>query len=118
MTPFYNRSVHVLRTIVLSIAAVAFCSAGNSAQAGTTIRTDGLLNSNGSTVYPLGLVELGTYKYPDWNNRIRQSKANMVWDIEIAYSDTMPSCSAVVDSAEATGYYLLLGSGDTWNWDN
>lgn len=91
--------------------------AGNSAQA-ATIRPDGLVNVNGSTVYPLGLVELGTYKYPDWNDRIRRSKANVVWDIEIAYADTMPLCSTVIDSAEATGYYLILGSGDTWNWDN
>jgi hypothetical protein len=35
----------------------------------------------------LGLVELGTYKYPDWNDRIRKSKANMVWDIEISYAE-------------------------------
>jgi hypothetical protein len=64
------------------------------------------------------LVELGTYKYPDWNDRIRRSKANVVWDIEIAYADTMPSCAAVMDSAASTGYYLMLGAGDTWNWDN
>ena len=121
MTPFYNRfsdSSLRVRTVVLSIAAIALCSAGDSAQGATTIRTDGLLNINGSTVYPLGLVELGTYKYPDWNDRIRKSKANMVWDIEISYADTIPACSAVMDSAAATGYYLILGSGDTWNWDN
>ena len=122
MTSSYNPvSLFSLRSIFLasisSIAAIAFFAAGSSAHA-ATIRPDGLLNVNGATVYPLGLVELGTYKYPDWNDRIRRSKANVVWDIEIAYADTTPSCAAVIDSAETTGYYLILGSGDTFLWDN
>ena len=118
MIHFYTpySSLHVIRIAILSLIAITLWT-GSPARA-ATIRPDGLLNVNGQTVYPLGLVELGTYKYPDWNDRIRKSKANMVWDIEIAYADTMPKCSAVVDSAEATGYYLILGSGDTWNWDN
>jgi hypothetical protein len=65
----------------------------------------------------VGLVELGASRYDDWNDRIRQSGANLVWDIELAYADTFPKCSDVLDSAAATGYRLLVGSGDTWNWD-
>jgi len=121
MFPSYNSVTDSsrFRIALLSFTALAFCLAGSppSTEA-ATIREDGLLDVNGQPLYPLGLIELGTYKYPDWNNRIRKSKANVVWDIEIAYADTTPSCAAVVDSAESTGYYLILGAGDTWNWDN
>jgi hypothetical protein len=102
------------------LVGIALCALlmPRPATATTTIREDGLLDVDGEVLFPIGLVELGTYLYEDWNDRIRRSGANLVWDIEIAYSDTAPSCGAVLDSATATGYYLLLGSGDTWNWDD
>lgn len=86
--------------------------------AAATLRPDGLLEIDGSPVFPVGLVELGTYRYSDWAERIAESGANFVWDIEIAYADTVPSCAAVMDAAEAGGWHLLVGSGDTWNWDD
>ncbi|MBZ0266655.1 T9SS type A sorting domain-containing protein [bacterium] len=74
---------------------------------------------DGRKMFPIGLVELGTYAYPDdWNQRIVDSGANLVWDIEIAYADTTPGCDVVFDNARAGGYYLMIGSGDTWNWDD
>lgn len=84
----------------------------------TELRADGMLMLGGRPFFPLGLVELGAAQYPDWNDRIRSSRANVVWDVEFAYADTFPKCSAVIDSAQSTGYALLVGSGDTWNWDN
>ena len=65
------------------------------------ILPDGHLEVDGKPFFPVGLVELGTYRYADWNDRIRRSGANVIWDIEIAYADTMPTCEAVVDSAAA-----------------
>jgi hypothetical protein len=91
---------------------------GAPASHASSIRSDGLLLVNGKAIYPIGLVELGADRYPDWNDRIRRSKANIVWDIELAYKNAAPTCSAILDSAETTGYALLLGSGDTWNWDD
>ena len=63
----------------------------------TTIRDDGLLDIDGEVLFPVGLVELGSYVYEDWNELIRESGANLVWDIELAYADTSPSCGAIMD---------------------
>ena len=83
-----------------------------------SLRPDGRLEIGGAPIFPVGLVELGTYKYADWAERIHDCGANFVWDIEIAYADTIPSCSDVLREAEQGGWYLLVGSGDTWNWDD
>jgi len=82
------------------------------------LRDDGLLEVNGEPMFPIGLVELGTYFYDDWQQRIIDAGANLVWDIEIAYADTTPTCAQVMQAAVDGGYYLMIGSGDTWNWDN
>jgi len=90
-----------------------------SARPTATVRADGLLVVDGKPFYPVGLVDIGHWRFPtDWNDRIRQTKANLVWDVDAAYADTIPSCADVVDSALATGYKLVVGSGDTWNWDD
>ena len=73
---------------------------------------------DGEALFPVGLLELGADKYTDWNDRIRTSGANLVWDIGVVYNDEWPSRAAVRDSAEATGYKLLVGSPNTWNWDD
>jgi hypothetical protein len=84
-----------------------------------TVRPDGLLDVDGKPFFPVGLVDVGYWRYPtDWNDHIRRSGANVVWDIGSAYADTIPTCRALVDSAVATGYKLIVGSGDTWNWDD
>lgn len=90
-----------------------------AALSNATLRSDGVLVVGGKAVFPVGLVDIGHWRYPtDWNDRIRQSKANVVWDVDAAYADTIPSCAALLDSAAATGYQLIVGSGDTWNWDD
>ncbi|MAF27149.1 MAG: FlgD immunoglobulin-like domain containing protein [Gemmatimonadota bacterium] len=111
------RSFSTLAPWLLALLFVTCALLPVSASA-VSIRTDGLLEVDGEPFYPLGLVELATYRYEDWNDRIRRSRANIVWDIEIAYADTTPSCADIADSAAATGYYIMLGSGDTWNWDD
>jgi len=84
-----------------------------------SLRSDGLLEVDGQPFFPVGLVSNGVKVYPDdWHSRIRESGANFVWDIEIAYADTAMGCAALVDSAAAAGYRLMIGSGDTWNWDD
>ncbi len=98
------------------VVAVAVASAFPAQ--GASIRPDGLLEIDGAPVFPVGLVDLGSPRYPDWEARIAESGANFVWDIEIAYADTTPSCAAVLAAAEAGGWHLLVGSGDTWNWDD
>jgi hypothetical protein len=91
----------------------------SSARGAASIRPDGLLDVDGTAFFPVGLVDIGYWRYPtDWNDRIRQTKANLVWDVESAYADTLPTCRALVDSAQSTGYKLIVGSGDTWNWDD
>ncbi|MGQ0720314.1 MAG: FlgD immunoglobulin-like domain containing protein [Candidatus Eiseniibacteriota bacterium] len=98
------------------VCLAVFPSAARSA---ASIRPDGLLEVDGSPFFPVGLVDIGYWRYPtDWNDRIRQTKANLVWDVESAYADTLPACAALVDSAQSTGYKLIVGSGDTWNWDD
>ena len=83
------------------------------------VNYDLLLKVDGHKFYPIGLLELGADRYPyDWNQRIRDTGANLVWDIGVAYLDGDPSCEAVRDSAEAAGYRLMAGSPDTWEWDN
>jgi hypothetical protein len=83
------------------------------------IGSDRILRVNGIRVFPIGLVELGIDRYPtDWNQRIRDSGANVVWDNGLAYADSTPVCEAIRDSSNAAGYYLVVGSPDTWAWDN
>ena len=79
------------RTIVFAFVIFALLLPDGEATT-TTIREDGLLDIDGEVIFPIGLVELGTYAYEDWNDRIRRVGANLVWDIEIAYSDTTPTC--------------------------
>ncbi|MEZ5064709.1 MAG: T9SS type A sorting domain-containing protein [bacterium] len=80
---------------------------------------DKILRVNGQRFFPVGLLDLGIEQYPDdWNDRIRQSGANTVWDLGFAYSESLATCAAIRDSALATGYYVVTGSPDTWNWDN
>ena len=83
-----------------------------------SILPNGRLLVDGKKFYPIGLVSNGYKVYPnDWHHMIRESRANVVWDIEIAYADTAIGCEALVDSAAAAGYKLIVGSGDTWHWD-
>jgi hypothetical protein len=104
---------------IVAIAAMAALLFPSGSGATSTIRADGLLDVDGVPFFPIGLIDLGHWQYPtDWNDRIRQSKANIVWDIGVAYADTIPSCAALMDSASTTGYKLLVGSGDTWQWDD
>ncbi len=100
------------------IAGFILMTVAGSAADGASIRPDGLLEVDGKAMFPIGLVELGTYAYEDWNERIQSTGANVVWDIEIAYADSTPSCGEVFAAAEEGNYYLLIGSGDTWNWDD
>ncbi|MBZ0267311.1 T9SS type A sorting domain-containing protein [bacterium] len=81
------------------------------------IRSNNTLRVDGSRFFPIGLVELGNDRYADWNDRIRRSGANVVWDNGMAYADSVPSCEAIRDSADAAGYLVLAGSPDTWAWD-
>jgi hypothetical protein len=66
-----------------------------------SLRSDGLLEVSDGPMFPIGLVELGTYSYPDWAQRIHDSGANLVWDIEIAYADTTPTCAEVLQASAA-----------------
>ena len=84
----------------------------------TVLREDGLLEVDGRPFFPIGLLDVGHWRYPDWQARIVESKANLVWDIQLAYGDSTVTCEALVDSALAGGYRLLIGSGDTWYWDD
>ncbi|MGQ0723225.1 MAG: hypothetical protein ACT4PE_16875 [Candidatus Eiseniibacteriota bacterium] len=83
-----------------------------------TVGSDQILRIDGQKFFPVGLLQLGRDRYPNWNDRIRQSGANFVWDEGYAFADSMPSCAAIRDSADATGYKLMIGSFDTWEWDN
>lgn len=77
------------------------------------------LTVDGKPFFPIGLVSNGYKRYPDaWQSMIRESQANLVWDIEIAYADTAIGCEALIDSADAAGYKLLVGSSDTFHWDD
>jgi len=77
-----------------------------------------MLRVDGQKFFPVGLLQLGNDDFPDWNDRIRQCGANLVWDIGYAFADSAPGCAAIRDSADATGYRLLVGSFDTWEWDD
>jgi hypothetical protein len=84
-----------------------------------SIDPDRVLRVNGSRFFPIGLLELGIDRYPaDWNQRIRDSGANFIWDNGFAYSDSTPACEAIRDSSNAAGYYVLVGSPATWEWDD
>ncbi|NNE43634.1 MAG: hypothetical protein HKN12_05460, partial [Gemmatimonadetes bacterium] len=79
------------RTAVMALLVSALLLSAGAAPsaAGTVIRPDGLLEVDGKPFFPVGLVDAGQWRYPDdWNDRIRQTGANIVWDIESAYADT------------------------------
>ena len=102
---------------VISFASLVLLVTAHSGAA-ASLRPDGLVDLSGEPMFPIGLIELGTYSYPDWAQRIHDSGANIVWDIEIAYADTTPTCAEVLQASAAGGWYLLAGSGDTWGWDD
>jgi hypothetical protein len=83
-----------------------------------TVGSDLILRVDGKKFFPVGLLQLGNDRYADWNDRIRQSGANFVWDEGFAFQNGTPSCAAIRDSADATGYKLMIGSFDTFNWDD
>lgn len=109
--PSFTSVRRILAGLILVTSIPALGSAA-------TIRPDGLLQVDGNAMFPIGLVELGTYAYEDWDDRIQSTGANVVWDIEIAYADTVPTCASIFEAADEGNYYLLIGSGDTFNWDN
>ena len=108
----------VPRFLVATLAVWPLALPGPARAAAASIRSDRMLELDGEPFFPIGLLDLGTGDYDDWNARIRQSGANVVWEYETAYRDESPSCRAVVDSARAGGYKLLLGSYDTLWWDD
>lgn len=83
-----------------------------------SIEPDGRLLVDGRRLFPIGLVELGANDYVDWKERIRDSGANLIWDVEYAYADTVPTCDQVLEAAREGDFFLMLGAGDTWNWDD
>lgn len=101
----------LLSSLVLSLGSSDLSRAAS-------VRSDGLLEVGGQPLFPIGLIDLGTYSYPDWADRIEACGANIVWDIEIAYADTTPTCAQVMQASAAGGWYLMVGSGDTWGWDD
>ena len=103
------------RTMMASFAAAGVASAD---AAPTTIRPDGLLEVDGEPFFPIGLFDLGWRDWKNWAKQIRESGANCVWDFETAYNDALPSCRAVMDSARAGGWRLLIGSPDTILFEN
>ena len=84
--------------------AVAMALLLSSPAGAASIRSDGLLAVDGQALFPVGLVELGSARYADWEDRIRDSGANIVWDIEIAYADTTPGCSEVMRASRDGGW--------------
>ena len=102
---------------LLTIGGAALAFGPSPASAGT-LRPDGLVDVDGRAFYPVGLLDVGWRDYDDWNERIRRSGANCVWDFEVAYEGVSVGCSALLDSARAAGYRLLIGSSDTINWDD
>ena len=110
-------SVGIGRSVIAILGLLLTCVSAPDSRA-ATILPSGLLKVDGKAFFPIGLVSNGYKRYPDdWHRMIRESRANLVWDIEIAYADTAIGCEAFVDSAAAAGYKLLIGSGDTWHWD-
>src|SRR6185295_6153644 len=100
-----DRPARVERHIALtSLLLLAAAHPGLSA----SLRPDGLVELSGEPMFPIGLIELGTYSYPDWAQRIHDSGANIVWDIEIAYADTTPTCAQVLQASAAGGWYLMV----------
>ncbi len=103
--------------LAASVIAFLACSGAADAQQ-VTFGPDRIMRVNGQRVFPVGLLELGIDRYPDdWNQRIRDSRANLVWDNGFAYSDSTPTCEAIRDSSLAAGYWVMVGSPDAWNWD-
>lgn len=118
MRRFHRPQSLRIPSIALGGACLAILLSTPVARGAASIRPDGLLEVDGKAMFPIGLIELGTYSYPDWQQRIVDAGANLVWDIEIAYADTTPGCAAVFDAAREGNYYLMIGSGDTWMWDD
>ena len=100
------------------LLASALLATSASAIPNVSVGPDNVLRVDGQAFFPVGLLQLGNDDYPDWNDRIRQSGANAVWEIGYAFADSTPSCAAIRDSADATGYKILVGAFDTWEWDN
>lgn len=106
-----------VRRALACLVPVALAVSSASAQT-VTFGSDRIMRVNGQRVFPVGLLELGIDRYPtDWNQRIRDSNANFVWDNGFAYSDSTPTCEAIRDSSLAAGYWVMVGSPDAWNWD-
>jgi hypothetical protein len=99
------------RTLLASLVVAA--STAPSPSPATTIRSDGLLEVDGEVLFPVGLFDLGWREWKTWSKHIRESGANCVWDFETVYRNGSPSCRAVMDSARAGGWRLLVGSPDT-----
>lgn len=110
----FPRAVRARAVLVASCLAVVTPAFAVPA----SITADGLLFVEGERMFPLGLLELGSDKYPDWDQRVQDAEANLVWDVEVAYADTTPTCAQVIQAARDGGYYLMIGAGDTWNWDD
>ncbi len=109
---------HVVRAWGALLLGLFGLGASDALAQSVTIGSDRILRVSGTRVFPTGLVELGVDVYPaDWNQRIRDAKANVVWDNGLAYADSTPTCEAFRDSSVAAGYYMLVGSPDTWGWD-
>jgi hypothetical protein len=107
-----------LRRTLLAIGGPAVVAVLSPPVAASTIRSDGLVDVDGRAFFPIGLLDLGWREYESWNKHIRLSGANCVWDVEVAYGGTTIPCSALMDSARAADYRLLIGSPDTINWDD
>ena len=106
-----------LAALILTLIPLLFSTAAHAQW--VWVGSDQYLRINGGKFFPVGLVELGIDRYPDdWNDRIRESGANLVWDNGFAYADSFPSCEAIEDSSVSAGYYVLTGSPDTWEWDD
>lgn len=126
VTPRITSSVTHVRSALgrfaraaLPLLAVLTLPAPQAAAQQVSFGSDRIMRVNGQRVFPVGLLELGIDRYPtQWNAMIRESHANFVWDNGFAYSDSTPTCEAIRDSSLAAGYWLLVGSPDTWNWDN
>jgi len=101
-------AVRRVALVAALVAAVAAAGTPASPAAAASIRPDGLLEIDGAPVFPVGLVDLGSPRYADWEARIAESGANFVWDIEIAYADTTPSGAAVLAAAATGGWHLLV----------
>jgi hypothetical protein len=107
-----------VRPVLLAVASGVALSSDPPEAWASSIREDGLVEINGEVLFPIGLFDSGIREYGDWNEQIRACGANVVWDFKYGYEDVFPRCREVADSARSAGYYLLIGSRDTIEWDN